>query len=109
MLPSRTTAYAMNTGNFWSTMSSTSSRLISRCDLQLNHVLKTRDTVTRNNEKVQRQQANEDKKRSTGFVDPPRDQGFTRPKVKPPLFYPLPAVFIQGLCFGRIQERTSDA
>ncbi|XP_024386757.1 protein NUCLEOLAR FACTOR 1 [Physcomitrium patens] len=49
----------------------------------LNHVLKTRDLVTKNNEKLQRQQTalNENGKRGADFIDPPRDQGFTRPKV----------------------------
>lgn len=51
--------------------------------MQLNHVLKTRDLVTKNNEKLQRQQAaaKESGKKAADFVDPPRDQGFTRPKV----------------------------
>jgi len=52
-------------------------------DVQLNHVLKTRDLVTKNNEKLQRQQtaSNENGKKGADFIDPPRDQGFTRPKV----------------------------
>ncbi|KAG0592994.1 hypothetical protein KC19_1G296500 [Ceratodon purpureus] len=49
----------------------------------LNHVLKTRDLVTKNNEKLQRLQAasGENGKKGTDFIDAPRDQGFTRPKV----------------------------
>lgn len=49
----------------------------------LNHVLKTRDLVTKNNEKLQRQQTalGENGKKGADFIDPPRDQGFTRPKV----------------------------
>jgi hypothetical protein len=51
--------------------------------VQLNHVLKTRDLVTKNNEKLQRQQTalGENGKKGADFIDPPRDQGFTRPKV----------------------------
>ncbi|KAG0604081.1 hypothetical protein M758_10G143100 [Ceratodon purpureus] len=49
----------------------------------LNHVLKTRDLVTRNNEKLQRQEtaSSENGKKGADFIDAPRDQGFTRPKV----------------------------
>lgn len=52
-------------------------------DVQLNHVMKTRDLVTKNNEKLQRQQTAlaENGKKGVDFIDPPRDQGFTRPKV----------------------------
>jgi hypothetical protein len=48
---------------------------------QLNHILKTRDLVSRNNEKLQHQHANELGGKSRDVIDPPRDQGFTRPKV----------------------------
>ncbi|CAK9199357.1 unnamed protein product [Sphagnum troendelagicum] len=47
----------------------------------LNHILKTRDLVSRNNEKLQHQHANELGGKSRDAIDPPRDQGFTRPKV----------------------------
>lgn len=50
--------------------------------VRLNHILKTTDLVTRNNEKLHRQQSDGNGKKSNDFIDLPRDQGFTRPKVK---------------------------
>lgn len=48
--------------------------------LQLNHILRTRDIVTKNDTKVSKRQENakEDITNSDSFLD----HGFTRPKVK---------------------------
>ncbi|GLJ23922.1 hypothetical protein SUGI_0454570 [Cryptomeria japonica] len=45
----------------------------------LNHVYKTRDIVTKNNARLSQQSNNGDK--LINAAEPPRDQGFTRPKV----------------------------
>lgn len=45
----------------------------------LNHVYKMRDLITKNNARLSHQSDNENK--SINAAEPPRDQGFTRPKV----------------------------
>ncbi|KAL3683520.1 hypothetical protein R1sor_001542 [Riccia sorocarpa] len=45
----------------------------------LNHLTKSRDLVTKNNEKIHN--ASSGSSSSQTLLDPPRDQGFTRPKV----------------------------